>query len=132
VKNLPKLLILAVVVVNLQSAVQFLTQPEIYVSSFELVGLPGEVAIRGYGVLFLMWSVPYLVAAWNPYQYRIALYEAITMQSIGLVGESIIHSSLPTNYALLRTAILRFIFVDALGLFMLIFAALLAARLVRD
>ncbi len=48
----------------------------------------------GMGVLFLMWNVPYAVALWHPLRHRISLYEALAMQAIGLLGESLIYLSL--------------------------------------
>ena len=113
-------LIAAVVLVNLQCAVVFLMKPDFYVSAFELSGIPGAVVIRGMGVLFLMWSVPYLVALYNPLLYRIALYESIVMQALGLLGESFIAISLPNGYDMLLASLNRFIVFDALGLLALL------------
>jgi hypothetical protein len=38
--------------------------------------------LRGIGVLFLMWNVPYLVALWHPIRHRISLYEWLAIRSI--------------------------------------------------
>ena len=64
--------------------------PATFAPGFELGGAAGAAAVRGMGVLFLMWNVPYAVALWHPVRYRMSLYEAITMQAIGLIGESLI------------------------------------------
>ena len=37
-----------------------------------------------------MWNVPYVVALWHPVRHRFSLYEAVAMQTIGLIGESLI------------------------------------------
>ena len=84
--------------------------------------------LRGLGVLFVMWNVPYAVALWHPVRHRISLYEALAMQTIGLVGESIIYLSLPTIHDLLQGSILRFIGFDALGLVLLAVAAWITRR----
>ena len=42
---------------NLLAAVTFILWPASYVSAYELSGVPGETAVRGVGVLFLMWNV---------------------------------------------------------------------------
>jgi hypothetical protein len=123
--NSSRCLIGAVVLVNLQCAVVFFMKPECYVSAFELSGIPGTVVIRGMGVLFLMWSVPYLVALYDPLLYRIALYEAIAMQAIGLLGESFMAASLPNGYDMLLASLTRFIVFDALGLLALLMSLLL-------
>ena len=61
----------------------------------------------------VMWNVPNAVALWHPVRHRISLYEALAMQTIGLVWESIIYLSLPDINILLRGSISRFIIFDA-------------------
>ena len=108
---------------NLQAALVFLLWPERYTAAFELGGTAGSAALRGIGVLFLMWNVPYLVALWHPVRHRISLYEALAMQTIGLVGEGIIYLTIPIVHAALRISVFRFIVFDALGLGLLLLAA---------
>ena len=110
---------------NLLAAVTFILWPASYVSAYELSGVPGETAVRGVGVLFLMWNVPYLVALWDPVRYRPALVLALTMQFIGLTGEIFILSNLSFDHVILRASILRFIAFDAAGLILLLIAYLL-------
>ncbi len=111
---------------NLQCALAFLFWPQNYVSGFELSGPLGEAMVRSMGVLFLMWNVPYAVALWNPLRYRTSLYEAVAMQTIGVVGESGIYLALPAVYAIARASIARFIFFDALGLLALLVALVIS------
>ena len=111
-----RLLIGLVVFINLTCAVTFLLTPSHYAPGFELTGPIGEAAIQGFGVLFLMWNVPYVVAFLDPIHNRTALFESIAMQGIGLLGESYIYYSLPSIYATARSSISRFIFFDLLGL----------------
>jgi hypothetical protein len=118
-----RFLIGLVIIVNLQCALLFIINPVGFAPMYELIGIPGSAAIQGYGVLFLMWNIPYSVALINPAKFHISLYEAIIMQSIGLVGESIIYYNLPSNYTVLRNSILRFIIFDAAGLVALAIAA---------
>jgi len=113
---------------NLQAALVFILQPERFAPGFELTGVPGAAAVRGTGILFVMWNVPYLVALWHPRKYRLVLGIALAMQSIGLVGESLLLVTLPDGYILLRGAILRFITFDGGGLLLLIAAFWLAGR----
>ena len=120
--NLARGLIGAVFLMNVQSAVAFLLWPGEYAPAFELGGVAGLAMVRGLGVLFLMWNVPYAVALWHPVRQRNFLLAALVMQAIGLVGETWIYSSLPATSGILRVSLLRFIVFDALGL-----AALLAA-----
>jgi hypothetical protein len=120
-----RLLIGLVTAWNLQAAFAFIFSPSGFVHAYELSGTAGEAAIRGFGVLFLMWNVPYLFAVKNPARYQLALIFALLMQSIGLIGECYILSTLTTEHFLLRNSILRFITFDGLGLFLLVIVYLL-------
>jgi len=126
--NLSRLLIGLVLAMNLLCAVTYLLWPQRYAPAFEMGGEIGQAMIRALGVLFVMWNVPYLVALWNPERYRIALYMAIAMQTIGLVGETWIYLALPEVHAVARASILRFIIFDGLGLLALVSAAWIGRR----
>jgi len=130
--NVSRLLIGLVLLVNLQSAFTYLLWPERYAPGFEMTGDIGAAMLRGMGVLFLMWNVPYAVALWNPARFRIALYMAVAMQAIGLLGESWIFLSLPAVHAAARASIVRFIIFDALGLLALLAAAWISRRIDTD
>jgi hypothetical protein len=123
-----RLLIGAVLAMNVQSALAFLFAPTKYAPAYELNGAVGAAAIQGFGVLFLMWNVPYGVAAWHPGKYRLVLIICIIMQAIGLVGESFILWGLPIENLVLRGSILRFVIFDGYGFVGLV----LAAGLARD
>jgi hypothetical protein len=118
-----RLLVGFVVTINLQCALVFIINPEGFAPLYELFGIPGKAAIQAFGVLFIMWNIPYAVALVNPVKFHISHYEAIIMQTIGLVGESLIYYDLPTNYIMLRNSILRFIIFDGAGLVALALAA---------
>ena len=120
--NLARGLIGLVILWNLQVAFVFLLRPEQYTDAYELGGLAGAAALRGIGVLFLMWNVPYLVALWHPVRHRISLYEALAMQTIGLVGEAFIYLALPVIHIALSASVMRFIAFDGLGLVLLAIA----------
>lgn len=117
---LSRLLIAIVTAWNLQAALVFTLWPERFAPGFELSGVPGAAAVRGTGILFLMWNVPYLVALLHPRKYRTALGMALAMQCIGLVGESLILFTLPDGHALLSASITRFIVFDGSGLVLLL------------
>lgn len=116
---LARLLIAVVLVWNLQAAVIFFLAPGRFAPAFELSGAPGETAVRGMAVLFVMWNVPYLVALWQPLRHRLSLWEALAMQSIGVLGESYIYATLPAAYPDLQASILRFVAFDAAGVILL-------------
>lgn len=119
---LSRILIVIVTAWNLQAALVFILWPERFSPGFELIGVPGAAAVRGTGILFVMWNVPYLVALWHPRKFRLALGMAIAMQLIGLVGESLILYTLPDGYAQLSASITRFIAFDGSGLILLLIA----------
>jgi hypothetical protein len=115
-----RLLIGWVLLTNIQCAALFVLFPGQFVQSFELTGSAGVAVIQGFGILFLMWNVPYCVALLQPRKYRLSLLEAIVMQAIGFVGETIILLFLPLGHAFLRETVSRFIIFDGIGLFMLL------------
>lgn len=124
---LPSLSISLVTAWNLQAAFQFIFWPGLFVQAYELSGAAGEAAVRGVGVLFLMWNIPYLFALFDPIRFRLALTLALLMQLTGLLGESYILSTLAMEHVILRTSLLRFIAFDGFGL-ALLFAAWILTR----
>jgi len=125
---LAQCLILLVTAWNLQAALAFMLQPESFAPGFMLSGVPGAAAVRGVGLLFLMWNLPYLVALWNPQENFLALKLAVAMQAVGLIGESYILSTLTVGYATLAASITRFITFDGIGLALLLAALLLIKK----
>jgi hypothetical protein len=123
-----RLLIAVVVAWNLECALVFLLNPGAYAPGFELTGIPGEAAVRGFAVLFVMWNIPYLVALWQPGRNRVSLWEALAMQAVGVIGESLILFSLPAGYPSLHTSILRFIIFDAAGVVLLSMAVFFSRK----
>lgn len=117
-----RLLILIVLAWNVQCALAFLIQPGLYAPAFELSGAPGEGMLRGLGVLFLMWNVPYAVALLHPLRRRVSLYEALAMQTIGLLGETLLLLTFPAGHAQMHSAVGRFVAFDAAGLVLLLAA----------
>jgi hypothetical protein len=110
-----RVLIGAVILWNVQCAVAFLAAPGEYAPGFELGGPAGEAMVRGVGLLFLMWNVPYVVALLHPVRHRTSLYEALAMQAIGLAGESLILWTLGGGHPAASSTVLRFIAFDGAG-----------------
>jgi hypothetical protein len=110
---------------NLQAALIFWIAPVAYAVGFELGGVPGSVAVRGFAVLFVMWNIPYLLACWSPRRNGLSLMEAIVMQLIGVAGEYVILSSLGADHAVLRASLVRFVLFDSTGLGLLAIAFVL-------
>jgi hypothetical protein len=117
---LARALIGLVLFFNLQCALLFLWRPEDYVAGFGLSGAAGMGMLRALGLLFVMWNVPYVFACVHPIKYRISLIEAVIMQAIGLVGETIILISGNYQDALIQVTMKRFILFDGMGLAMLL------------
>jgi hypothetical protein len=120
-----RLLIAVVIAWNLECALVFWFNPGIFAPGFELAGIPGAAAMRGFAVLFVMWNIPYLVALWHPQHNRLSLWEALAMQTVGVIGESFILFSLPAGHGILHASLLRFITFDAAGVVVLLGALLL-------
>jgi len=105
---------------NVECALAFLIKPQDYAPAFGLVGVPGEAALRGIGVLFLMWNIPYLAALLQPRRHRLSLYESVAMQAIGFTGEGLLFLNLHVDYPVLRASITRFMLFDGAGLVILL------------
>jgi hypothetical protein len=111
-----------VIFINLHAAFLFIFDPSRFIAAFELEGLPGIIMVRSLGILFVMWNIPYLFALWHPAKFRLALYQAMIMQFIGLIGETWLLSTLPETHISLRMTAIRFIIFDSFGLITLMVA----------
>lgn len=118
-----RILIGVVLFFNIQCALVFLWSPQLFAPGFELSGDVGNGMVRALGILFLMWNVPYIVAFTNPVVRRVSLYEAIAMQAIGFLGETLMLASFPPAHLAIRETVSRFMLFDGMGLLFLILAA---------
>ncbi len=128
----PRVLIFLVLAMNLQCALAYILNPMPYVAPFELSGEPGRAAVIGIGILFVMWQVPYVFALVHPLRNHRSLVEAVVMQAIGLVGETLLLITIPLTNSVLRASIFRFIIFDAAGLLLLLAAAAYTFRLLKS
>ena len=117
-----RVLVAVVLMANLSAAIPYFVRPAGYAAAFELSGVPGDAAVRGFGLLFLMWAVPFIPAMLHPVKYRVALLCVLAMQVIGLIGESLMVVTLPAGHDALRATGLRFIAFDSAGLILLLIA----------
>ena len=124
-------MIFVVLFFNIQAAVLFFLQPEAYMGGFGLEAAVGKPVVRGFGLLFLMWNIPYIFALVNPLRHRISLIEAVIMQALALTGETAILWLDGPFAEVVRMSILRFILFDGVGLVLLIAALLICERLHR-
>ncbi len=122
-------LIFVVFFFNVDCAVVFLVAPATYAPGFELTGAAGEGMIRGLGILFLMWNVPYAVALWQPVRQRVSLWQAVVMQFIGAVGETILLLTLEPGHEILRGTVERFIRFDGFGWVCLVLALVITLKI---
>ena len=127
-----RILIGLVTFFNLQCATVFLISPARYASAFEVSGVPGSSFVSALGILFLMWNVPYLFALFHPVRYRISLIQAVIMQAVGLIGETILYLNTPLTHAILRQSTLRFIIFDGGGLLFLLAAFLVTRKSAKE
>jgi len=119
---LARVVLLAVLIANMTAAIPYVLRPADYAAAYELTGVPGEVVVRGFGILYLMWAVPFVPAIWHPVRNRVAFVIVLAMQAIGLAGESLMLAGLPAGHAVLRATGLRFIAFDGAGLVILLIA----------
>lgn len=127
-----RILIGIVTLLNLQAAFQFMIWPSKYAPGFELGGSAGDAVIRGMGLLFLMWNIPYLFAVTDPVRRFVSLVEAVIMQAIGVFGESALLLTLKGEHPQIHASVLRFILFDGAGLVLLLIALTLVIRFRRS
>jgi hypothetical protein len=120
--RIAKTLIGIVLFINLDAAFSFMFSPGDFAPAFELSGQPGIAMIRGVGLLFLMWNVPYVIALINPIRFSIALLSSVVMQAIGVIGETFILLSVTGSHPQITASTIRFIIFDAGGFVLLIIA----------
>lgn len=130
--NLARLLVALVLFSNLYAALGFFFSPQAFTAAYELVGGPGEAAVAGFGLLFAMWQVPYLVALINPLKHKLSLMEALAMQGLGVIGETFILLRIPAIHTVLRSGISRFIIFDLAGLALLAISLLIVYRIITE
>jgi hypothetical protein len=123
-----RILVGMVLFFNLQCAIAFLIAPDRYSPGFEVVGVVGRNIVRGFGVLFIMWNVPYILAFINPDRYKVSLIEALFMQGLGFFGESVLRLTLTPGHTFIESTVDRFIVFDGLGLVALFIAAWMVHR----
>lgn len=123
-----RLLVAAVTLMNLQAALVFLIRPGDFLPAFELSGEPGRAMIQGVGLLFLMWCVPYVFAAIHPKRNFISLVQAVIMQAIGVIGESVLLVMIKGEHPQIHASVLRFIWFDSGGFVLLLVALLLMVQ----
>ena len=121
-------LIAAVFIANLSAALPFILNPERFTHGFEISGIPGEVSVRGLGVLFLMWNATYPPVIARPGRFRMLFSVMLVQQVIGLLGETLMWWSLPAGYATLQATGMRFILFDGIGLVLLFVAFFLSRK----
>lgn len=106
----------AVFAINVQCATGFVAQPGQFLGAYELAGASGEVAIRGVGIVFLMWNATYPAFIIAPRRFRVLGWVVLVQQVVGLIGESMLLVSLPAGHAMLASSLQRFIAFDGIGL----------------
>lgn len=102
--------------VNVYCALVFIFQPERYAPGFEVSGVPGEIIVQGFGILFLMWNATYPPVILNPVGQQTLFGVILVQQLIGVVGETWMWTQLPEGHAALLQTGQRFILFDAAGL----------------
>jgi len=95
-----RIIVLLVCCWNLTAAIPFVLDPSGHVRSFEVsdCGVGGELLVRGLGVAFLMWQVPFLPVIWRPGRNRVCFCCLLGMQAIGLAGETLMLAGLPDGH----------------------------------
>ncbi|MEN8097540.1 MAG: hypothetical protein ABFQ89_00565 [Chloroflexota bacterium] len=110
---------------NLSAAIPYMVNPDGSLHSFQVSGIGGASLIRGLGILFLMWQVPYIPVLIHPAKHRVAFLCILAMQLIGIVGESLMLWHLPDGNPGLFATGTRFLTFDTAGLVLLVIGYLI-------
>jgi hypothetical protein len=102
--------------VNIECALVFILQPQRYFGGFEVSGVPGELIVQSFGILFLMWNATYPLVVLSPHKQRTLYGVILAQQCIGLLGETWLLLKLPAGHPALYATGLRFIVFDGFGL----------------
>lgn len=105
-----------VFIINVQCALQFVFTPDTYVGAYELNGIAGTIALQGMGIAFLVWNTTYPFFIARPIKWRVVGIIILAQQAIGLIGESLLLTCVPSGHEILTTSIQRFILFDGIGL----------------
>lgn len=122
----------AVFAMNVWCALSFILDPGSFAGAYELAGASGEAAVRGYGVVFLMWNATYPLVLARPSAHRQLFAAVLVQQVIGLVGESAIALTLPAGHDVLLASVERFALFDGAGLVLMAVAFALLVRASRN
>ena len=76
-----------VFLLNVNCALVLVIHPARYSPGFEVSGVPGEVLVRGMGILFLMWNATYPPVLARPDRHQALFGVILAQQAIGLAGE---------------------------------------------
>ncbi len=127
--------VLAVFILNVMCAFQFILEPVRYAAAY---GLPSTqeagALVAGLGVAFLMWNVTYPAVIVSPTRFRVLYVVVLIQQLVGLVGESCILAQLVgagLGSGLMAAGIVRFVAFDAGGLVVMLVAFILLVRAER-
>ena len=117
-----RVLVAIVFFINVQCALQFVIWPDAYVGAYQLEGASAEAIVRSFGICFLMWNATYPPVIARPTRYRVLFGVMIAQQVIGLVGESLLYTTLGPALPILASSVMRFIIFDGAGLVLLAIA----------
>ena len=122
-KWLGRVLIGTVLFINVQCALLFLLQPRVYVPGFGLEGGMGIVYVRGIGLLFLMWNVPYFRCSVGPNEESSFVVRGDRHADDRFGGRNAAAAEFTSRASgASQHSVRRFILFDAVGLVLLLLA----------
>ena len=121
-------MVAAVFAVNVQCALEFILWPQNYVGAYQIEGPSAMAMVQTVGICFLMWNATYPPVIAQPRRQRMLFGVVISQQLIGLIGESLLLTTLGPDLSILASSVVRFIAFDAAGLVLLVSAFALTAR----
>jgi hypothetical protein len=109
-------------------AISFIIDPSQGTMGYELSGVGAIAAIRGMGVIMLMWNVSYIPLIYRPSRFRCLFVVVIIQQLIAVVGDIYVVLFDAPSASILRSSVMQFLAFDIAGIIALTIAYFLSRK----
>jgi hypothetical protein len=123
-----RLCIVCVFAWNMSCAISFIIDPSQGTVGYELSGVGAIAAIRGMGVIMLMWNISYIPLIYKPSRFRCMFVVVIIQQLIAVAGDMYVVLFDASSASMLYDSVTRFLMFDIAGIVLLIIAYFLSRK----
>jgi hypothetical protein len=109
-------------------AISFIIDPSQGTVGYELSGVGAIAAIRGMGVIMLMWNISYIPLIYRPSRFRCMFVVVIIQQLIAVAGDMYVVLFDASSASMLYDSVTRFLMFDIAGIVLLIISYFLSRK----